>query len=123
MVTLNFVFNYRKEFKLENTVDKIKIKPKPTVTAVIGGAWEDEGKGKIALREAKDASLVIRGNGGANAGHTVVFEGKKIVMDIISFSSNAYNCRTIKASDRIDLQRGKIFKSAKKSQNQILWKK
>lgn len=83
MVTFDFVFNYRKEFKLENTVDKIETKPKPTVTAIIGGAWGDEGKGKIASREAKDASLVIRGNGGANAGHTVVFEGKKIALHLI----------------------------------------
>ena len=50
---------------MENTVDKIK--PKPSVTAVIGGAWGDEGKGKIASREAKEALLVIRATGGANA--------------------------------------------------------
>ena len=81
MVTFNFVFNYRKELKLENTVDKIK--PKPSVTAVIGGAWGDEGKGKIASREAKEALLVIRATGGANAGHTVVFEGKKVALHLV----------------------------------------
>lgn len=83
MVTFDFVFNYRKELKLENIVDKVGIKPKPTVTAVIGGAWGDEGKGKIASREAKDASLVTRGTGGANAGHTVAFEGKKIALHLV----------------------------------------
>ena len=68
---------------MENTVDKIEIKPKPTVTAVIGGAWGDEGKGKIASRESKDAMLVIRATGGANAGHTVVVNGKKIALHLI----------------------------------------
>lgn len=58
-------------------------KTTPTVTAVIGGAWGDEGKGKIASRESKDADLVIRATGGANAGHTVVYEGKKIALHLI----------------------------------------
>ena len=66
---------------MENTVDKIK--PKPSVIAVIGGAWGDEGKGKIASREAKEALLVIRATGGANAGHTVVFEGKKVALHLV----------------------------------------
>ena len=68
---------------MENTVEKIRTKPKPSVIAVIGGAWGDEGKGKIASREAKEALLVIRATGGANAGHTVVFEGKKIALHLV----------------------------------------
>lgn len=42
-----------------------------TCKVVIGGAWGDEGKGKIASKFAENADLVIRGNGGANAGHSV----------------------------------------------------
>lgn len=45
-------------------------------TIIIGGAWGDEGKGKVASREAADAKLVIRATGGANAGHTIVFHNK-----------------------------------------------
>ena len=67
---------------MKETVVKLK-QYKPTVTAVIGGAWGDEGKGKIASREAKDADLVIRATGGANAGHTVVWDGKKIALHLI----------------------------------------
>ena len=44
------------------------------VTAVVGGHWGDEGKGKVINLLARDADLVIRGHGGANAGHTVVNE-------------------------------------------------
>lgn len=57
----------------------VKNQKKPNVIAIIGGAWGDEEKGKISSRESKDAALVIRGTGGANAGHTVVFEGKRLL--------------------------------------------
>ena len=57
MVTFNFVFNYRKELKLENTVDKIKTKPKPSVTAVIGGAWGMKVKVKLLQENQKKPCL------------------------------------------------------------------
>lgn len=60
------------------------VKPlRPTATIVNGGAWGDEGKGKIASREAKDAGLVIRATGGANAGHTVVYNGRKLGLHLV----------------------------------------
>jgi adenylosuccinate synthase len=42
------------------------------VTAVIGAQWGDEGKGKFVDILAEDADLVVRFNGGNNAGHTIV---------------------------------------------------
>jgi len=42
------------------------------VAIVVGGQWGDEGKGKIIDLLARDAAVVVRANGGANAGHTVV---------------------------------------------------
>lgn len=42
------------------------------VTIVLGGQWGDEGKGKIIDALANDADVVVRANGSANAGHTVV---------------------------------------------------
>ena len=42
------------------------------VKAVVGANWGDEGKGKITDMLAKDADIVIRFQGGANAGHTIV---------------------------------------------------
>jgi len=44
------------------------------VTAIVGGHWGDEGKGKVVDALAAGANLVIRYNGGNNAGHTVVSE-------------------------------------------------
>ena len=49
-------------------------------TVVIGAQWGDEGKGKIVdlLSEKKD--IIVRYQGGPNAGHTVVVKGKQIIL-------------------------------------------
>jgi len=46
------------------------------VVAVIGAQWGDEGKGKIVDFLAEKADVVVRFNGGDNAGHTVKFDSK-----------------------------------------------
>ncbi len=46
-------------------------------TAVLGMQWGDEGKGKITHLLARDAAMVVRFNGGPNAGHTVIDRGVK----------------------------------------------
>jgi adenylosuccinate synthase len=53
------------------------------VTAVVGGQWGDEGKGKVINLLARDADLVIRGHGGANAGHTVVNDQGRFAVHLI----------------------------------------
>ncbi len=58
-------------------------KAKGNAIIVIGGKWGDEGKGKITSRFSKNADIVIRGTGGANAGHTIVYNGKKIALHLI----------------------------------------
>ena len=45
-------------------------------TVVIGAQWGDEGKAKITDLLAEKADLIIRYQGGCNAGHTVVAGGK-----------------------------------------------
>ncbi len=54
----------------------------PTLS-VFGAQWGDEGKGKIIDLLARDVDLVVRYQGGANAGHTVVVGGQKYVLHII----------------------------------------
>jgi len=46
-------------------------------TAVLGMQWGDEGKGKLTHLLAADADIVVRFNGGPNAGHTVIDRGVK----------------------------------------------
>jgi adenylosuccinate synthase len=51
--------------------------------AVIGAQWGDEGKGKIVDLFALDADIVVRFQGGNNAGHTLVVHGEKTVLHLI----------------------------------------
>lgn len=52
-------------------------------TVVIGSQWGDEGKAKMIDYFTKDADVVVRYQGGANAGHTVVVNGKKYVFHLV----------------------------------------
>lgn len=49
----------------------------------IGAQWGDEGKGKIVDVLSKNADVVVRFNGGNNAGHTLVIGGEKTVLHLI----------------------------------------
>ena len=42
------------------------------IKAVVGANWGDEGKGKITDMLAQEADIIVRFQGGANAGHTIV---------------------------------------------------
>ena len=50
------------------------------VKAVVGANWGDEGKGKITDMLAREADIVIRFQGGANAGHTIVNDYGKFAL-------------------------------------------
>jgi adenylosuccinate synthase len=54
-----------------------------TVTAVVGAQWGDEGKGRIVDYLAQDAHMVIRFQGGDNAGHTVVNDYGKFALHLV----------------------------------------
>jgi adenylosuccinate synthase len=53
------------------------------VKVLIGAQWGDEGKGRVVDVLAKGVDVVVRYQGGANAGHTVVVGGKKHVFHIL----------------------------------------
>ncbi|CAL4325549.1 adenylosuccinate synthase [Buchnera aphidicola] len=50
---------------------------------ILGAQWGDEGKGKIVDVLTKKAKYVVRYQGGHNAGHTLVLNGKKIILHVI----------------------------------------
>jgi adenylosuccinate synthase len=52
-------------------------------TVVVGAQWGDEGKGKITDLLAEQADVVIRYQGGSNAGHTVVVNGNTFKLHLI----------------------------------------
>ena len=57
------------------------------VTAVVGANWGDEGKGKITDMLAEKADIIVRFQGGANAGHTIVHFRQVCFTDIRPVSS------------------------------------
>ncbi len=52
-------------------------------TILVGAQWGDEGKGKIIDVLTGNADVVVRSQGGNNAGHTVIHGGKKFVLHLI----------------------------------------
>ena len=52
-------------------------------TVVVGTQWGDEGKGKLTDLLAKDMHLVVRYQGGHNAGHTIVVDGETFALQLI----------------------------------------
>lgn len=54
-----------------------------SATCVIGLQWGDEAKGKLVDLLTEENDIVVRYQGGANAGHTVVFDGKKFKLSLI----------------------------------------
>ena len=52
-------------------------------TVVVGTQWGDEGKGKITDFLAEKADVVVRFQGGNNAGHTIKFDNKKFALHLI----------------------------------------
>ncbi|MEO0651157.1 MAG: adenylosuccinate synthetase, partial [Planctomycetota bacterium] len=54
-----------------------------TSICVFGAQWGDEGKGKIIDHLAAEVDIVVRYQGGSNAGHTVYADGVKYVLHLI----------------------------------------
>ncbi|HUJ60697.1 MAG TPA: adenylosuccinate synthase [Kofleriaceae bacterium] len=54
-----------------------------SVVIVVGAQWGDEGKGKVVDLFTERADVVVRYGGGANAGHTLVIEGQKLVTHLV----------------------------------------
>jgi len=50
---------------------------------IVGLQWGDEGKGKISAYLSRGAELVVRFNGGANAGHTVTYRGETLKFHMV----------------------------------------
>jgi adenylosuccinate synthase len=57
--------------------------PRVPATVVVGTQWGDEGKGKLTDLLAKEMSMVVRYQGGHNAGHTIVVDGETFALQLI----------------------------------------
>src|SRR5690348_17807543 len=52
-------------------------------TILVGAQWGDEGKGKIIDVLTEEADIVVRTQGGNNAGHTVHIQGQKYILHLV----------------------------------------
>lgn len=68
------------------------------VVIVVGVQWGDEGKGKLVDYLTERANLVVRFQGGNNAGHTVIVEGRKTALKLIPSGILRENTRCLLAS-------------------------
>lgn len=50
---------------------------------IVGSQWGDEGKGKMTDYLSQEADVVVRSQGGDNAGHSIVFDGKKFALRLV----------------------------------------
>lgn len=60
--------------------------------SIVGSQWGDEGKGKITDLLGQEAQVVVRYQGGNNAGHTIKFDGKEYALHLIP--SGVFNKNT-----------------------------
>ena len=68
---------------------------KGQTAVVIGAQWGDEGKGKIVDVLSEKFSLVARYAGGHNAGHTVIINGKRFVLQLVPCGVLREGCRSV----------------------------
>jgi adenylosuccinate synthase len=54
-----------------------------SAVVIVGSQWGDEGKGKMTDYLSQEADVVVRSQGGNNAGHSIVFEGKKYALRLV----------------------------------------
>ncbi|MDR2523718.1 MAG: adenylosuccinate synthase [Synergistaceae bacterium] len=56
---------------------------KNKVDILVGAQWGDEGKGKVVDTMGPNVDVFVRYQGGANAGHTVIVDGKKVIFKLL----------------------------------------
>ena len=87
----------------------------------MGAQWGDEGKGKIVDYLAQDAKYVVRFAGGANAGHTIVVDGKKYALHQVP-SGILYQDKSVFLGSGMVIEPEALFNELKMlSENGINW--
>ena len=87
------------------------------VNAIVGANWGDEGKGKITDMLAKEADIIVRFQGGANAGHTIVNKYGKFALHIVP-SGIFYDHTTSIIGNGVALNIPKLFEELESLKSQ-----
>ena len=82
------------------------------VKAIVGANWGDEGKGKITDMLSKESDIIIRFQGGSNAGHTIVNDYGKFALHMLP-SGIFYDHTTCILGNGVALNIPYLFKEVK----------
>jgi len=69
--------------KIDKNYERMDLLNKMSTLVVVGSQWGDEGKGKVIDLLTEKVDMIVRYQGGSNAGHTVVKEGKQFIFHLI----------------------------------------
>jgi adenylosuccinate synthase len=75
--------------------ERKRAKMQAKTAVVLGAQWGDEGKGKIVDVLSGRVSVVARYAGGHNAGHTVIIDGKKFILQLVPCGVLRPDCRAV----------------------------
>jgi adenylosuccinate synthase len=84
----------RRHLPAEISVLELKLK-KGKTAVIVGAQWGDEGKGKIVDVLSENFSVVARYAGGHNAGHTVIINSKKFILQLVPCGVLREGCRSV----------------------------
>ena len=79
---------------LKISLTELELK-KGKTAVIVGAQWGDEGKGKIVDVLSENFSVVARYAGGHNAGHTVIINGKKFILQLVPCGVLRPGCRSV----------------------------
>ena len=79
------------------------------IKAVVGANWGDEGKGKITDMLAEESDIIVRFQGGSNAGHTIINDYGKFALHLLP-SGVFYNHTTSVIGNGVALNVPLVFK-------------
>ncbi len=81
--------------RVRNLLDRSLELKKGKTAVIVGAQWGDEGKGKIVDVLSENFSVVARYAGGHNAGHTVIINGKKFILQLVPCGVLRVGCRSV----------------------------
>jgi adenylosuccinate synthase len=85
----------RSHLSAGNLLERSRILTKGTTAVIVGAQWGDEGKGKIVDVLSESFSVVARYAGGHNAGHTVIIDSKKFILQLVPCGVLRKGCRSV----------------------------
>src|SRR5690349_862138 len=83
IIIIHYIYGLYIHYNTVESKNSSRRRDNMSVTAIVGANWGDEGKGKITDALAAEAKVVVRYQGGSNAGHTIINEHGKFSLHLL----------------------------------------